>query len=130
MRGGAATLVALGASACCLAACLPQKKGFVAPLPTTADERVEVGGQILEVRQEPDWPSLINPIDAETGEQAWVVRSHEPTVIVRGTPDRDLAIAALAKFCGKPIDPAGFDTQVTYYDPATQEHWFDQWKCR
>lgn len=94
-------------------------------------ETIVIDGVTMQVRQELDWPSMIAPVSAETGETVIVQSGTEDTVIVSGSPDdRDRAIAALAQFCGETIDPMRFDTQYTYKDPATGDWWFDQWRCR
>ena len=96
-----------------------------------AGETVVIDGVTMTLRQEYDWPSMIAPVSAETGETVIVQSGTEDTVIVSGSPDdRDRAIAALAQFCGEEIDPMRFDTQYTYKDPVTGDWWFDQWRCR
>lgn len=95
-----------------------------------AAQPITVDGQVMLVRQEYDWPSMIYPVDA-TGQMTAVQSGTADTVIVAGTPeDRDLAIAALGQFCGRMIDPAGFDTQMVHRDAATGDWWFDGFRCR
>ena len=94
-------------------------------------ETIVIDGVTMQLRQELNWPSMIAPINAETGKTEFVQSGTADTVIVSGSPDdRDRAIAALAQFCGEEIDPMRFDTQYTYKDPATGDWWFDQWRCR
>jgi hypothetical protein len=112
-----------------LAACVqagPQAAGQAA-----RGETIVIDGVTMQLRQEYNWPSMIAPINAETGKTEFVQSGTEDTVIVSGSPDsRVRAIAALAQFCGEEIDPMGFDTQFVYKDPATGDWWFDQWRCR
>lgn len=96
-----------------------------------AGETIVIDGVTMQLRQEYDWPSIIAPINAETGKTEFVQSGTEDTVIVSGSPDnRDRAIRALAQFCNEAIDPMRFDTQFVYKDPATGDWWFDQWRCR
>ncbi|MCX7669424.1 MAG: hypothetical protein N2439_05065, partial [Anaerolineae bacterium] len=89
-----------------------------------AGETIVIDGVTMQVRQEYDWPSMIAPVSAETGETVIVQSGTEDTVIVSGSPDsRDRAIRALAQFCNEEIDPVRFDTQFVYRDPATGDWW-------
>jgi hypothetical protein len=91
-----------------------------------AGTAIEVGGKVLVLRQEQDWPSMIMAVEAGTGETVIAQSGTAPTVVVSGSRDsRDLAISALAQFCGRPIDPAGFDTQFVYQEPKSGDWWFD-----
>ena len=112
-----------------LAACV--QAGPKAAGQAARGETIVIDGVTMQLRQEYDWPSMIAPVSAETGEAMVVQSGTEDTVIVSGSPDsRNRAIAALAQFCGEEIDPMGFDTQFVYKDPATGDWWFDQWRCR
>ena len=106
-----------------LAACVQTP---AAPDMAGAGTEIEVGGKVLVLRQEADWPSMIMAVDAGTGDTVIAQSGTAQTVIVSGSRDsRDLAISALAQFCGRPIDPAGFDTQFVYQDPKSGDWWFD-----
>jgi hypothetical protein len=98
-----------------LAACVQtQAAGDMAGAGTA----IEVGGKVLVLRQEQDWPSMVMAVEAGSGETVIAQSGTAPTVIVSGSRDsRDLAIRALAQFCGRPLDAAGFDTQFVYQEP-------------
>ena len=82
---------------------------------------IEVDGVTLVAQQMYDWPSMIAPVSAETGETVIVQSGTADTVIISGSPDDEsLAIKALAVFCNRPdITPAGFDTQWVYQEPES-----------
>ncbi|CAN1566993.1 hypothetical protein MCELHM10_02965 [Paracoccaceae bacterium] len=92
---------------------------------------IEVDGTTLVAQQMTDWPSMIAPVSAETGETMIVQSGTEDTVIISGSPDsRDLAIKALAVFCDRPdITSAGFDTQYVYQEPESGDWWFNGFQC-
>ncbi len=85
---------------------------------------VEVGGLTLVARQMPDWPSMIYAVDA-SGQSQIVQSGTAPTVIIAGAPDFATAVNALGQFCGRSIDPMGFDTQFVYQEPSSGDYWFD-----
>jgi hypothetical protein len=109
-----------------LAACV-EAAPPVQPAAQVADGTpIRIDGRDLVARQMRDWPSMIAPVSAETGQTVFVQSGTAPTVIISGSRDsRDRAIQALALFCGRPIDPAGFDTQFVYQEPASGDWWFD-----
>lgn len=88
-------------------------------------ESVLIDGTIYDADQKTDWPRMIAPMDAAGNT---VVRQSgvADTVVVSGSRDsRERAIEVLAQYCGRPIDPQGFDTQVVYQDPGNGDWWFD-----
>jgi hypothetical protein len=85
---------------------------------------VEVGGVTLVARQMPDWPSMIYAVDA-SGQSQIMQSGTAPTVIISGASDFAMAVDALGQFCGRKIDPMGFDTQFVYKEPASGDYWFD-----
>jgi hypothetical protein len=92
---------------------------------------ITIDGVQMTARQEKDWPSMIAPVSAETGQTEIVQSGTADTVIIGGSNgDRDLAIRALAQFCGQTIDPNGFDTQFVFKEPQSGDYWFDGWSCR
>ena len=110
--------------AACVSSEIPDSERFDGVLAGTP---IEIDGMTLVAQQMSDWPSMIAPINAETGKTAVVQSGTADTVIVSGSADnRDRAIRALAEFCGqKEITSQGFDTQFVYKDPATGDWWFD-----
>ena len=92
---------------------------------------IEVDGKTLVAQQMVDWPSMIAPINADTGETEYVQSGTADTVIISGSPDdRGAAIKALAQFCERSdLTADGFDTQFVYKDPATGDWWFDGFRC-
>ena len=92
---------------------------------------IEVDGVTLVAQQMYDWPSMIAPVSAETGETMIVQSGTEDTVAISGSPDdRDAAIKALAEFCNRPdITADGFDTQYVYQDPESGDWWFNGFRC-
>lgn len=114
--------------AACVSSEIPDSERFDGELAGTP---IEVGGKTLVAQQMYDWPSMIAPISAETGETVIVQSGTADTVIISGSPDdQGAAITALAQFCNRPdITPAGFDTQWVYQDPATGDWWFDGFRC-
>jgi hypothetical protein len=92
---------------------------------------IEIDGMTLVARQMRDWPSMIAPVDASTGQMAVVQSGTQDTVVISGSADsRDRAIRALAEFCNRPdITAAGFDTQYVYKDPESGDWWFDGFLC-
>ena len=92
---------------------------------------IEVDGVTLVAQQMYDWPSMIAPVSAETGETMIVQSGTEDTVVISGSPDdRDAAIKALAEFCNRPdITADGFDTQYVYQDPESGDWWFNGFRC-
>ena len=109
-----------------MAGCAAQPGGGSA-----APESISIDGVAMTARQEQNWPSMIAPVSIETAKTEIVQSGTADTVIIGGsTGDRDLAIRALARFCGQTIDPAGFDTQFVFQDPKSGDWWFDGWSCR
>jgi hypothetical protein len=102
--------------------------GSVQTLPLAAETAkgtpIEVGGVTVLAQQQADWPQMISAVDA-SGQSQIVQSGTAPTVILSGAPDFDTAVAALGQFCGRVIDPMGFDTQFVYQDPASGDYWFD-----
>jgi hypothetical protein len=92
---------------------------------------IEVDGKTLVAQQMYDWPSMIAPISAETGETEVVQSGTADTVIISGSPDsRALAVQALAVFCNRAdITAAGFDSQYVYQEPSSGDWWFDGFRC-
>jgi hypothetical protein len=84
----------------------------------------QIGAATVVARQVTDWPSMIAAVDA-TGNAQVVKSGTAPTVIVSGAPDFDSAVDALGQFCGRTIDPMGFDTQFVYQEPSSGDYWFD-----
>jgi hypothetical protein len=87
---------------------------------------IEIDGQTLVAQQMRDWPSMIMAASAQSGDMVIVQNGTADTVIISGSRDsRDRAIQALAEFCGRAINPDGFDTQFVYQDPTSGDWWFD-----
>ena len=114
--------------AACVSSEIPDSERFDGVLAGTP---IEVDGMTLVAQQMYDWPSMIAPINAETGKAEAVQSGVADTVIISGSPDsRGPAIKALAVFCDRPdITADGFDTQYVYQDPATGDWWFDGFRC-
>ncbi|EEW26475.1 hypothetical protein [Rhodobacter ferrooxidans] len=109
-----------------LAACVQAAPPVGMPDGLPDGTSIKVGGKVLVARQMRDWPQMIAPVSAETGQTVIVQSGTAETVIISGSPDsRALAIAALAQFCGREIDPDGFDTQYVYQEPKSGDWWFD-----
>ena len=86
---------------------------------------IEIDGLTLVAEQMTDWPVMQAQVDA-AGNTVLVQSGTGDTVVISGSADsRDRAIAALADFCGRKIDPAGFDTQYVHQDPKSGDWWFD-----
>lgn len=85
---------------------------------------VEVAGATVVAEQMSDWPSMISTVDA-AGKSQVVQSGTADTVVISGAPDFDAAVDALGQFCGRKIDPKGFDTQFVYKEPASGDYWFD-----
>ena len=84
-----------------------------------------VDGQTLVADQKTNWPQMIPQVDA-SGVTTEVQSGTADTVVVSGSPDsRDRAIKALALYCGRSIEPEGFDKQYVFKDPKTGDWWFD-----
>ena len=109
-----------------LAACVTSERTEMENISgVVSGEPVIVDGVKLVADQMNVWPLMQPRVDA-AGNTTVVEAGSGPTVIISGSPDdRDLAIRALAKFCGRSIDPAGFDTQYVYQNPKTGDWWFD-----
>ena len=108
-----------------LMACAPVDGDPGAPPGIVSGTPIMVDGMELLADQKQDWPLMIAPADA-TGQMTPVQSGTGATVVISGSPDsRDRAIRALAGFCGRAIDPDGFDTQFVFQDPATGDWWFD-----
>jgi hypothetical protein len=109
-----------------LAACVeatpatePNREGLLEGTPIALD------GRTLVAQQMRDWPAMIAPVDA-SGRTVIVQSGTADTVVISGSRDsRDRAIRALAAFCGRSIDPMGFDTQFVYQEPKSGDWWFD-----
>ena len=84
----------------------------------------QIGGATVLAEQKRDWPLMIPSVDA-AGNTQEVQSGTAPTVIVSGAPDFDTAVAALGQFCGRTINPMGFDTQYVFKDRKTGNYWFD-----
>lgn len=114
--------------AACVSSEIPDSERFDGVLAGTP---IEVDGKTLVAQQMYDWPSMIAPINAETGKTEYVQSGTADTVIISGSPDsRDPAIKALAQFCNRPdLTADGFDTQFVYQDPANGDWWFDGFRC-
>ena len=84
----------------------------------------QIGGATVVAEQKRDWPQMISSVDA-MGQSQIVQSGTAPTVIISGAPDFDTAVNALGQFCGRTIDPMGFDTQFVFKDPKTGDRWFD-----
>jgi hypothetical protein len=90
---------------------------------------IEVDGLTLVAEQMTDWPVMQAQMDAN-GNSILVQAGTGDTVVISGSPDsRDRAIEALAQFCGRMIDPAGFDSQYVYQEPSSGDWWFDGFRC-
>ncbi len=87
---------------------------------------ITVDGRTLELREEKDWPSMAAVVNPATGKTEVVQTGTAETIIIRGARgDFALAVKVLAQYCGRPIDPKGFDTQFVFRDAAKDEYWFD-----
>ena len=114
--------------AACVSSEIPDDQRFDG---VVAGTPIEIDGMTLVAQQMYDWPSMIAPINADTGKTEFVQSGTADTVIISGSADnRDRAIRALAQFCADAeITPDGFDTQFVYKDPATGDWWFDGFRC-
>lgn len=83
------------------------------------------GSTVPRAEQKADWPQMGMMVVGDRGETEVVQMGTAPTVIISGATDFNGAVAALAKFCGRNIDPKGFDTQFVYREPASGNYWFD-----
>ena len=79
----------------------------------------------ISVRQEASWPQMGMLADAQGNYSTGALGDRVPTVIVAGAENFDAALPAMAAFCGISADPAGWDTQFVYRDPASGDYWFD-----
>lgn len=87
---------------------------------------IEIDGRTLVAQQMSDWPMMGAAVNPATGKSEASQIGTADTVIISGSSDsRDRAIRALAQFCGRDLDPMGFDTQYVHKDPATGDWWFD-----
>ena len=87
---------------------------------------ITVDGRPVVAEQKRDWPMMGAMVDPATGKTETSRIGTADTVIISGSSDsRDRAIAALGQFCGRDLDPMGFDTQYVFKDPATGDWWFD-----
>jgi hypothetical protein len=87
---------------------------------------ITVDGRPVVAEQKRDWPMMGAVVNPATGKSEASQIGTADTVIISGSSDsRDRAIRALAQFCGRDLDPMGFDTQYVYKDPATGDWWFD-----
>ncbi|MCX7286244.1 MAG: hypothetical protein NTW20_01430 [Rhodobacterales bacterium] len=84
----------------------------------------QIGKSVVVATQMSDWPSMIYAVDA-SGQSQIMQNGTAPTVIISGAPDFDTAVDALGQFCGRAIDPMGFDTQFVFKEPASGDYWFD-----
>ena len=90
-----------------------------------AGTEIVIDGQTLVADQKTGWPRMIPQVDA-AGNTSEVQSGTADTVVISGSgQSRDLAIRALGQYCGRSIDPAGFDTQYVFKDPKTGDWWFD-----
>lgn len=84
----------------------------------------QVGDATVTAEQVGDWPVMISTVDMN-GQSQIVESGSADTVIISGAPDFAAAVDALGQFCGRKIDPIGFDTQFVYVEPETGNYWFD-----
>jgi hypothetical protein len=102
------------------------RRALLLPLALAACVAPAADPGAIRARQEAEWPVMIMAVDPATGASSAMRSGSGPAVIVSGAgKDRARAIAALAEFCGRQIDPEGFDTQYVHRDPATGDWWFD-----
>lgn len=106
-----------------LAACVSDAGGPSGAEPPEERE-VIVDGRALAVRQEADWPIMGFTVD-NSGKSGAVQLGRGRTLLVFGAADRAQALKAVGQVCGVTSDPAAWDTQSVYRDPATGAFWFD-----
>jgi hypothetical protein len=109
------------ALAACVSSEIPDSERADGELPGNA---YQIGGVAVVARQMSDWPVMGYAVDA-SGKERTLETGRAPTVIVSGATDLASAVIALGQFCGRSIDPKGFDAQFVYREPSSGDYWFD-----
>ena len=88
------------------------------------EREITVDGRKLGVRQEMDWPIMRYTVGAN-GQAQTIQSGRGPTLLVFDATGFEQALKAVGQVCGVTSDPAAWDTQFVYRDPATGAYWFD-----
>lgn len=108
--------------AACVASEIPDSERVDGVLAGTP---IGVGGKTLVAEQMTDWPRMAMVVTGDRGETEIVQMGTADTVIIAGAATFAEAVDALGQFCGRTIDPVGFDTQFVYREPSSGNYWFD-----